>query len=776
MKKVLLWSMLVMLTVVSVLLTACSGDEGETCFVSIDLGYLYEETYGSEGREIELEVKEGTTLDEPELREIEGYTFDKWVIWGENSMNYQEWSFDTPISLGENGNPHIRIEALYTRDQFKYKLNDAGNGYIAEKLIYTSANEDFAIVVPDTYRGLPVVAVADGACDYENSSSQGSFDRATHVTIGKNVKTIGERAFAGRINDWENRYDLVIPSSVTSIGAYAFQNCTAKKIVLPEGLTEIKPYTFDGCGSAFEISIPSTVTKIGEYAFQSFGDWAGGDKESSGISMILPEGITEIGAHAFASSGIASITLPKKLTAIAPYTFEQCEKLVSIAIPEGVTSIGEGAFSNANLSGGVTLPATLTVIEKEAFTSSSLATITVPASVKEIGEGAFKRAQLTSAKLLAGVEVVGAGMFEDCINLATVELPDTLKKIGINAFKNTAFFKALRVDGYGLYYGSYLLGNTGYVNYHAEIAEGTVLIADGAFGVHGLEYLTLPTSLKYIGEKAFAGARSLQEITIPEGVIEIGAYAFSGCNSLLSAILPASLQSMKEGVFSECGMLERVTLASGLTEIPDETFLHCTALTEISLPTGVTKIGRSAFQGCESLSNVTLPNGVTELGAYVFCGCDSLTQITLPAGIKEIPSYAFADSGLVSVVLPEGLMLIMDHAFVRCRLQSLNLPTETPLSIWDEAFLGNLQLTELVIPANVRSVYPRAFAGCNNLTSVTLLHTEGGWKMTHPELGINQGGRKTFTCAELSDPTIVAQYLIADYLEFQWAYDPELVK
>ena len=56
------------------------------------------------------------------------------------------------------------------------------------------------------------------------------------------------------------------------------------------------------------------------------------------------------------------------------------------------------------------------------------------------------------------------------------------------------------------------------------------------------------------------------------------------------------------------------------------------------------------------------------------------------------------------------------------------------------------------------------------------MHAEGGWKMTHPELGVNQGGRKTFTCDELSDPAVVARYLTSDYLAFQWAYDPELVK
>ena len=783
MKKVLLWSMLAMLIVSSMLLTACSGDDGEICYVTIDLGYLYEEAYGADGREIELEVKSGTLLTEPELREIEGYTFDKWIVWEENSTGYSEWSFDTPVTSSGDGYPHIRIEALYVRDQFTYKLNEAGDGYIAETLLYVDENSEYCIIVPDTYKGLPVVEIADGACDSDVLREKGIslMYVPRGLRIGKNVTRIGDRAFVSNIRcstatDGGIESIVTIPANVKEIGEAAFEGCYVTQLILPEGLTEIKPSTFKFFGVEKELKIPSTVTKIGAYAFEGFY-LVSNDKDAKyDYDFVIPNGVTEIGEGAFKESALTRVMLPAGITSIPMELFDACEDLTRVTVQNGVTIIGEGAFRGSNLSDGITLPNTLTVIEKEAFSRTSLSSVTLPASLKTIGEGAFRGTSLTAVVIPAGVETIGAEAFRSNGNLATVELPDTLKRIGNNAFRDTAFYETLREESSGLYYGQYLLGNTGYVNYSAEITEGTVLIADGAFGVYGMEYLTLPASLRYIGEKAFAGATGLREIVIPEGVIEIGAYAFSGCNSLCSATLPESLQSMKEGVFSKCGMLESVTLPSNLTAIPDETFLNCTALAEISIPNGVTKIGKSAFQGCEALSGVTLPEGVTELGAYVFCGCDSLTQITLPAGIKVVPSYAFADSGLVSVELPDGLMMIMDHAFERCKLQSLNLPTATPLSIWDEAFLGNLQLTELVLPENVISIYPRAFAGCDNLTSVTILHAEGGWKMTHPELGVNQGGRKTFTCDELSDPAVVARYLTSDYLAFQWAYDPELVK
>ena len=59
-----------------------------------------------------------------------------------------------------------------------------------------------------------------------------------------------------------------IPSTVTSIGTGAFQECTnLTSITLPEGLTYISNGGFSGCTSLTEVTIPSTVTSIGMGAF-----------------------------------------------------------------------------------------------------------------------------------------------------------------------------------------------------------------------------------------------------------------------------------------------------------------------------------------------------------------------------------------------------------------------------------------------------------------------------------------------------------------------------
>ena len=63
---------------------------------------------------------------------------------------------------------------------------------------------------------------------------------------------------------------ISIPSSVKSIGEYAFFACTSLKNVLfenPSQLTSIGNHAFDKCSSMDHLDIPSTVTYIGEDAF-----------------------------------------------------------------------------------------------------------------------------------------------------------------------------------------------------------------------------------------------------------------------------------------------------------------------------------------------------------------------------------------------------------------------------------------------------------------------------------------------------------------------------
>ncbi len=87
--------------------------------------------------------------------------------------------------------------------------------------------------------------------------------------------------------------EFVIPHGVTSIGDYAFYNCSSlTSIVIPDGVTSIGTSAFSGCDSLTSIVIPDGVTSIGGVAFSGC---------SSLDSVVIPVSVTNIGVSAFYS-------------------------------------------------------------------------------------------------------------------------------------------------------------------------------------------------------------------------------------------------------------------------------------------------------------------------------------------------------------------------------------------------------------------------------------------------------------------------------------------
>src|SRR5664280_2036772 len=84
------------------------------------------------------------------------------------------------------------------------------------------------------------------------------------------------------------------------------------------------------------VTIPSSVTSIGNYAFV----------ECTGLtSVTIPSSVTSIGDSAFAGcTGLTSVTIPSSMTSIGQWAFEYCSGLTSVTIPSSVTSIGDWAF------------------------------------------------------------------------------------------------------------------------------------------------------------------------------------------------------------------------------------------------------------------------------------------------------------------------------------------------------------------------------------------------------------------------------------------------
>ena len=137
--------------------------------------------------------------------------------------------------------------------------------------------------------------------------------------------------------------EIVIPSSVASIGDSAFSWCSSlSEIVIPSSVTSIGDSAFSRCDSLSEIVIPSSVTSIGDSAFYDCYSLS---------EIVIPSSVTSIGKGAFSfCDSLSEIVIPSSVTSIGDWAFSSCDSLSEIVIPSSVTSIGDDAFYNCYFS------------------------------------------------------------------------------------------------------------------------------------------------------------------------------------------------------------------------------------------------------------------------------------------------------------------------------------------------------------------------------------------------------------------------------------------
>ena len=293
---------------------------------------------------------------------------------------------------------------------------------------------------------------------------------------GCEVTSIGGRAFDG----CSALTSINIPSSVTSIEPSSFSGCSSltaftvdannpnycadgcmlfnkekttlicasgsqKTYNIPSSVTSIGEYAFDGCRSLTSINIPSSVTSIGEYAFHGC---------SSLPSINIPYSVTSIGGKAFYKcSSLTSINIPSSMTSIEWSTFEGCSSLTSINIPSSVTSIGEWAFNGCSSLTSINIPSSVTSIGERAFKDcSSLTAFTVDANNPNYcadGCMLFNKEKTTlitavgsqkTYNIPSSVTSIGGMAFAYCSSLTSINIPSSVISIGEYAFSGALKF------------------------------------------------------------------------------------------------------------------------------------------------------------------------------------------------------------------------------------------------------------------------------------------------------------------------------------------------
>ncbi len=143
-------------------------------------------------------------------------------------------------------------------------------------------------------------------------------DEIVKLTIKSGVTSVGHYAF----NECSKIADVVIPNGVTTLGTHAFGYCDGLTVVsLPPSVKTIGWSAFNSCRNLETVNLSEGLTRIGEYSFSN-------TRKLSNIN--IPEGVTEIGQWAFSSSYIKSLILPSTLTRIQGQVFASCHDLTSL--------------------------------------------------------------------------------------------------------------------------------------------------------------------------------------------------------------------------------------------------------------------------------------------------------------------------------------------------------------------------------------------------------------------------------------------------------------
>ncbi|MCQ2331115.1 MAG: leucine-rich repeat domain-containing protein [Paludibacteraceae bacterium] len=524
----------------------------------------------------------------------------------------------------------------------------------------------------------------------------------TFATMDNTVEMIGSSAFAGctKLNT------VTLCSSVKVIEANTFENCTSLKTVYCYALTppkldtdvfknvpqDISIYTFntEAYQSAWGSQLPASCFKpitaeVGDFKYEFFeGNKArvvakdGGYTQSS---IIIPEQVTYqgltftvtgIGQSAFQDcTGLTSITIPTLIKEIKDHAFKNCTNLKDLQFADRTDAIRIGAYAFENMSlEEVIIPDWMTEIPEGLFYNNpKLEIVYLPERVNKIGYRPFGLCPLeyiismgqTPPALVDGAfqghdkddkvivyvptsDAVSAYKNSDWGKYFTNIITELEYRIISSADRTAELVKAIPVEGKvyvppvvtleGNQYNVAGIGNDAF-NYSDKDNED-------------LQSISLPPTMRYIGDRAFNRCVKLTQIELPIELQAIGASAFYGCSALDSIVIPEGVQTIGKSAFMDCSKLTSISLPAGLKNIPDECFRRCPLGQEIVVPEGVETIGEYAFEGTAEAAmdaeHLTLPSTLKELNLGAFFFHDGLKDVTcLATTPPTLKGQAFAE-------------------------------------------------------------------------------------------------------------------------------------
>lgn len=497
-----------------------------------------------------------------------GYTFEYWE--DGNNTTYLEKSNINDFKSS--------YTAIFTPGNYTLTKDDVvmtGNEILSYNFSHGTPLPKI-IVIPEEIDGISIKSIADEVFKAKELTS---------VTLPDTLTSIGKNTFANN-----SLSSIILPNSLRSIGADAFTNNLLNSFALPnpskpgcdfidwidlnsKSRYDDKDVVTDLSGSfaarfremhhtltSRDVVVENNILKSYQYA----GEELLPPRYITIPSELDGQTVKIIGRNAFKQKGLTRVNLPNTLIRIKDRAFYN-NRLIRILIPEGVISIGTESFSKNNLT-SIKLPNTLTYIGKWAFlfnNSYRLTSVTIPSSVTYIGQSAFHCLYLRSFTLKVPVKN-GYTFVRWDYNSSNYYRPVESSYINPQTGDITVSGRlrdAILVARFEK--GPYTLTSDDVVmtgneissfNLSGTVAHQDIIIPNKIGNIH----------IKSIGYKSFKD-KGLNSVTLPNTITYIGPQAFAD-NSFTSITLPIPI---KEGYVFEYWSINNQDICEGGISVTD---------------------------------------------------------------------------------------------------------------------------------------------------------------------------------------------------------------